>query len=104
MTIDTPAWVRDAVFYQVFPDRFARSARACSTSRVRTTNAQNTPATTAVASAARSRAGRGRDAAGGRGRGLSLAAGGATGGGMGERGEGRMPSGVSFNLGLPARA
>ena len=25
--IDTPAWVRDAVFYQVFPDRFARSAR-----------------------------------------------------------------------------
>jgi neopullulanase len=27
MAIDTPAWVRDAVFYQVFPDRFARSAR-----------------------------------------------------------------------------
>jgi cyclomaltodextrinase / maltogenic alpha-amylase / neopullulanase len=27
MTVDTPAWVRDAVFYQVFPDRFARSAR-----------------------------------------------------------------------------
>jgi cyclomaltodextrinase len=27
MPIDTPAWVRDAVFYQVFPDRFARSAR-----------------------------------------------------------------------------
>ncbi len=25
MTIDTPAWVRDAVFYQIFPDRFARS-------------------------------------------------------------------------------
>ena len=25
--IDTPAWVRDAVFYQVFPDRFARSGR-----------------------------------------------------------------------------
>ena len=24
MTIDTPAWVRDAIFYQVFPDRFAR--------------------------------------------------------------------------------
>ena len=23
----TPAWVRDAVFYQIFPDRFARSAR-----------------------------------------------------------------------------
>jgi neopullulanase len=27
MTIDTPAWVRDAVFYQIFPDRFARSGR-----------------------------------------------------------------------------
>ncbi|HET9521692.1 MAG TPA: glycoside hydrolase family 13 protein [Candidatus Limnocylindrales bacterium] len=27
MTIDTPAWVRDAVFYQVFPDRFAASSR-----------------------------------------------------------------------------
>jgi len=25
--IDTPAWVRDAVFYQVFPDRLARSGR-----------------------------------------------------------------------------
>jgi len=24
---DTPVWVRDAVFYQIFPDRFARSAR-----------------------------------------------------------------------------
>src|ERR687884_228973 len=24
---DTPAWVRDAVFYQVFPDRFASSER-----------------------------------------------------------------------------
>jgi len=27
MTIETPAWVRDAVFYQVFPDRLARSGR-----------------------------------------------------------------------------
>ena len=27
MTVDTPAWVRDAVFYQVFPDRLARSGR-----------------------------------------------------------------------------
>ena len=27
MSIDTPEWVRDAVFYQVFPDRFARSER-----------------------------------------------------------------------------
>lgn len=25
--IDTPAWVRDAVFYQIFPDRFAPSER-----------------------------------------------------------------------------
>ena len=23
----TPAWVQDAVFYQIFPDRFARSGR-----------------------------------------------------------------------------
>ncbi len=27
MSVDTPAWVRDAVFYQVFPDRFAASQR-----------------------------------------------------------------------------
>ena len=27
MSIDIPAWVRDAVFYQVFPDRLARSGR-----------------------------------------------------------------------------
>lgn len=27
MTITTPDWVQDAVFYQIFPDRFARSAR-----------------------------------------------------------------------------
>ena len=27
MTADTPAWVRDAFFYQVFPDRFASSSR-----------------------------------------------------------------------------
>ena len=27
MTADTPAWVRDAVFYQIFPDRFAASDR-----------------------------------------------------------------------------
>jgi len=25
--IETPDWVRDAVFYQIFPDRFARSER-----------------------------------------------------------------------------
>ncbi len=27
MAIDTPAWVRDSIFYQIFPDRFAASAR-----------------------------------------------------------------------------
>jgi len=27
MPVDTPAWVRDAVFYQIFPDRFAISDR-----------------------------------------------------------------------------
>lgn len=27
MAIDTPAWVRDSIFYQIFPDRFARSQR-----------------------------------------------------------------------------
>jgi neopullulanase len=27
VAVDTPAWVRDTVFYQIFPDRFAASAR-----------------------------------------------------------------------------
>ena len=27
MTIQTPEWARHAVFYQIFPDRFARSER-----------------------------------------------------------------------------
>jgi cyclomaltodextrinase len=27
VTIDTPSWVRDAIFYQIFPDRFASSER-----------------------------------------------------------------------------
>ena len=27
MAIETPGWVRDAIFYQIFPDRFARSER-----------------------------------------------------------------------------
>jgi neopullulanase len=27
VTVDTPDWVRDAVFYQIFPDRFAASQR-----------------------------------------------------------------------------
>jgi len=28
VTVEVPAWVGDAVFYQIFPDRFARSSRA----------------------------------------------------------------------------
>ncbi len=27
MAFHTPDWVKNAVFYQIFPDRFARSAR-----------------------------------------------------------------------------
>ena len=27
MSINTPAWVKDAIFYQIFPDRFAKSKR-----------------------------------------------------------------------------
>ena len=27
MTVVTPEWVKDAVFYQIFPDRFAKSDR-----------------------------------------------------------------------------
>ena len=27
MSVDTPGWVKDAIFYQIFPDRFARSGR-----------------------------------------------------------------------------
>ncbi len=27
MTVTTPAWVKDAIFYQIFPDRFAKSTR-----------------------------------------------------------------------------
>ena len=27
MSVNAPAWVRDAIFYQIFPDRFARSNR-----------------------------------------------------------------------------
>ena len=33
MNIETPAWVRDAVFYQVFPDRLARSGRVAGARR-----------------------------------------------------------------------
>ena len=30
MTTETPAWVKDAIFYQIFPDRFCRSGRVAS--------------------------------------------------------------------------
>ena len=33
-TMDTPAWVRDAVFYQIFPDRFAKSDRVAKASNL----------------------------------------------------------------------
>ncbi|MBN1660047.1 MAG: alpha-amylase [Anaerolineae bacterium] len=32
--IDTPDWVSDAIFYQIFPDRFARSARVAKPSNL----------------------------------------------------------------------
>jgi len=34
MSIQTPEWVRDAVFYQIFPDRFARSDRVAKPSNL----------------------------------------------------------------------
>ncbi|MEA2622805.1 MAG: cyclomaltodextrinase / maltogenic alpha-amylase / neopullulanase [Chloroflexota bacterium] len=34
VVIQTPAWVRDAVFYQIFPDRFASSARVLKPGRM----------------------------------------------------------------------
>ncbi len=34
MSADTPAWVRDAVFYQIFPDRFAASERVAKPGRL----------------------------------------------------------------------
>lgn len=37
-----PGWVADAVFYQVFPDRFARSASAADRNRLQTWNAPPT--------------------------------------------------------------
>src|SRR5690606_8526167 len=27
MQVQTPGWVKDAIFYQIFPDRFAKSAK-----------------------------------------------------------------------------
>src|SRR3954451_463978 len=34
VTVDTPAWVRDAIFYQIFPDRFAASERVLKPGRL----------------------------------------------------------------------
>ncbi|MCS6926441.1 MAG: glycoside hydrolase family 13 protein [Candidatus Binatia bacterium] len=34
MAIETPAWVADAIFYQIFPDRFATSGRFCQGLRI----------------------------------------------------------------------
>ena len=34
MSADSPAWVRDAVFYQIFPDRFAVSKRVAKPGRL----------------------------------------------------------------------
>jgi cyclomaltodextrinase / maltogenic alpha-amylase / neopullulanase len=43
MTPTVPAWVRDAVFYQIFPDRFARSARLAPAGPFEPWDAQPTP-------------------------------------------------------------
>jgi neopullulanase len=42
-TISTPAWVKDAVFYQIFPDRFARSERVPKPSNLEPWDAPPTP-------------------------------------------------------------
>ncbi|MFL5675135.1 MAG: glycoside hydrolase family 13 protein [Chloroflexota bacterium] len=34
MSVDTPGWVRDAIFYQIFPDRFASSPRVLKPGRL----------------------------------------------------------------------
>jgi len=34
VSVDTPAWVRDAIFYQIFPDRFAASSRVLKPGRL----------------------------------------------------------------------
>jgi cyclomaltodextrinase len=43
VSVDTPAWVRDATFYQIFPDRFASSDRVRKPGAI---EAWDTPATT----------------------------------------------------------
>lgn len=43
MTIDTPAWVQDAIFYQIFPDRFARSGKVTFDADIETWDSDPTP-------------------------------------------------------------
>jgi cyclomaltodextrinase len=43
MTVDPPAWVRDAIFYQVFPDRFAASDRVRKPGRLEPWDSPPTP-------------------------------------------------------------
>ena len=43
MSPDTPAWVKDAVFYQIFPDRFATSARVVKPDHMEAWDAPPTP-------------------------------------------------------------
>lgn len=43
MSIDTPAWVRNAIFYQIFPDRFARSGRVPTDAQLEAWDAAPTP-------------------------------------------------------------
>ncbi len=42
-TIKTPEWVKDAVFYQIFPDRFAQSSRVPKPSNLEAWDAPPTP-------------------------------------------------------------
>lgn len=39
----TPDWVKDAVFYQIFPDRFAQSASVRKSSNLESWDAKPTP-------------------------------------------------------------
>ena len=41
--IQTPEWVKDAIFYQIFPDRFARSAAVPKASGLQPWGAPPTP-------------------------------------------------------------
>ena len=42
-TVEVPAWAKDAVFYQIFPDRFARSERVLKPVRLRSWDSPPTP-------------------------------------------------------------